>query len=574
MPIISDINNTYNIPELGNADIKIGGDTVEFSPEARMSWQCESGQEQFWMKLKRVIPITNEKETLIDGDLTLKVGNNTDLWRIKDGHFKWHIEFAAKPLTNVFEWELTCTEGIKFSFQPTLEIQYQSYPDGYRTLEEFLSDHERPDKVVNSYAVYGNKANHILNHDGTTKANYKSGKLGHIYRPVVKDADGKEVWAEIFIDKDNNLLRLTIPQDFLDNAAYPVLDDVDIGFDQEAGTTYLSTTAMRGAWKDKDGAYYSTGADSDKFVSMSVWTVTGSLPFDGGVYDHDVANEPDILVDHNAGGTSVAGGWATASLGSDVSADPSTDYTIAFAFNAAIKPKYDLDVEAGYPSHNTNTTLSNPFAENANTGAIFSCYFTYSVSAGEEHIKNLSDTINMTDAIVANFGLNKADTISLSDSIAWAFGLNKADTINLTDSLTTKAIGLNKSDTINLSDSITKTFGLNKSDTITLSDALAKAFGLNKADTITLSDAISSKAFGLNKADTINLTDSIARAIAFKRSYTDTINMTDSISKSISRALADTINMSDSISSALVVISALYNFLADNRVFNFNAKAT
>ena len=64
-------------------------------------------------------------------------------------------------------------------------------------------------------------------------------------------------------------------------------------------------------------------------------------------------------------------------------------------------------------------------------------------TGGAEHEKNLSDIINMTDARIASFGLNKADSMSLSDSISRGFGLNKADSITLSDGII-KAFGLNR----------------------------------------------------------------------------------------------------------------------------------
>jgi hypothetical protein len=58
--------------------------------------------------------------------------------------------------------------------------------------------------------------------------NYKTGKLCHIYRPWAEDAKGQRVWCDLTIDAD--VMTITVPQDFLDSAAYPVLVDPTFGY--------------------------------------------------------------------------------------------------------------------------------------------------------------------------------------------------------------------------------------------------------------------------------------------------------------------------------------------------------
>ena len=176
------------------------------------------------------------------------------------------------------------------------------------------------------------------------------------------------------------------------------------------------------------------------------------------------------------------------------------------------------------------------------------------VAGGEALEKSLSDTINMSDANTASFGLNKADTITLSDEIA-------------------KAFGRSFSDSMSLSDSISKSFELNKADAVSLSDSISKAVGLNKADTITLSDVITTLLTLLKSlSDTISMSDDIVKGINLNKS--DTITLSDAIAKVTGLTLSDIISMSESyvLSGDAVRIFALYNFIASSMTFNFTAK--
>ena len=57
---------------------------------------------------------------------------------------------------------------------------------------------------------------------------YKSGKAFHIYRPKIFDSNDNWVWADLHIEGE--IATITIPQDFLDNAQYPVIVDPTIGY--------------------------------------------------------------------------------------------------------------------------------------------------------------------------------------------------------------------------------------------------------------------------------------------------------------------------------------------------------
>jgi hypothetical protein len=208
-------------------------------------------------------------------------------------------------------------------------------------------------------------------------------------------------------------------------------------------------------------------------------------------------------------------------------------------------------------------TLSHIQSLNINPYAMFEDplpieLMAYVAAGGEEHEKNLSDTINMSDASIFLFGLNRSDSIALSDSPVKNIGRSLTDSISMSDGII-KNVGLPESDSIAMSDGITKAPGLPKSDTILLSDnaSMVAAFLRSLNDTVTLSDSVV-KSFGTTKADTITMSDNLVSMFrAILMNLNDTINLSDGIVKNIGTARADTINISDNFSK---VVSYLKSF--------------
>lgn len=136
----------------------------------------------------------------------------------EDGGLEIEIELPHRPRTNVFEFTLQ-TKGLDFFYQPEL------------TEEEKKEGAYQPDNVIGSYAVYHKtkKNNRVGGKE------YKAGKAFHIYRPKAIDANGHEVWCELHIDEKARVLTVTVPNEWLFRASYPVLVDPTIGFTNVGG---------------------------------------------------------------------------------------------------------------------------------------------------------------------------------------------------------------------------------------------------------------------------------------------------------------------------------------------------
>ena len=137
---------------------------------------------------------------------------------IDDGGFEFEVEFSEKPDSNVLEYTIQSKE-FDFFYQPEL------------TPEEIVEGRERPENVIGSYAVY----HKTQKHNEINGKEYRTGKAFHIYRPFAIDVEGTRVWCELSINED--LLTITIPQEFLDTAIYPVIIDPTFGYTTQGASS-------------------------------------------------------------------------------------------------------------------------------------------------------------------------------------------------------------------------------------------------------------------------------------------------------------------------------------------------
>ncbi len=115
---------------------------------------------------------------------------------------------VSEPLkTNVIEFEIK---------SGNLDFYYQ------RPLSELEKSNGivRAQNIEGSYAVYYKPAKE----DGVAE------KAFHIYRPDVTDKQKKHAWCDLIIDPSENIMKIIIPQSFLDTASYPIIIDPTIGY--------------------------------------------------------------------------------------------------------------------------------------------------------------------------------------------------------------------------------------------------------------------------------------------------------------------------------------------------------
>ena len=193
-------------------------------------------------------------------------GKRDDVWRLtaneqnEDG-FEFDITLTTKPNDNVYTMSIE-TKGLIFSKQEAIS------DDKLKT--EFMSP-----RAVGSYAAY---------HDSKQSNEYKSGKAFHIYRPIIKDADGWEVWGDIEIDTE---MHITIPQDFIDTATYPIVIDPTFGYTTTGASFELSDNKILASYvtlasAGNLGISIAERSSAGNSSQMALYDGSGSLLYTGG----------------------------------------------------------------------------------------------------------------------------------------------------------------------------------------------------------------------------------------------------------------------------------------------------
>lgn len=155
----------------------------------------------------------------------------------------------------------------------------------------------RADHIVGSYAVYHKSKNHNQ---------YQTGKFAHIYRPLITDAKGQEVFADLNIK--NNIMSIVIPQTFLDQATYPVKVDPTFGYSTAGASDYQIATA-----NNYTSLLGQEGLNGN-LTSLSVYVgvIVSTAPLDLTLTLYSFSD--NILRDYTASqsfSTSSAAGWLT-----------------------------------------------------------------------------------------------------------------------------------------------------------------------------------------------------------------------------------------------------------------------
>jgi hypothetical protein len=307
---------------------------------------------------------------------------------ITEDGFNIDINLNSKPSSNVFTYQFENWEDKDFFYQPPLnqEIVVLEGDQGQATCTE--TDcydkngnviRHRPETVVGSYAVYSkDKKNHILG-----QTNYQTGKLFHIYRPLVSDVNGSTTWATLNIT--DGVMTVTVPQQFLDSADYPVLVDPTIGFTGLGG----SSDAVSSSAKMRGTVHNSPGTGTVDSISLYV-TTASSRTFKGVIID--TIASPAIITNGvspaSAGTGIVTNTLVSVNYSSKPSITNGVDYGLCIIMSGSWTSKYDSSgntLKYVYDDSNSYTTPAAPAAGEilGPLGGIkYSIYATYTASGG------------------------------------------------------------------------------------------------------------------------------------------------------------------------------------------------
>ncbi len=290
-------------------------------------------------------------------------------YEVKDA-YEFEVILKEKPDTNLIEFSME-TKGLEFFYQPEL------------TQEEIDAGNIRPDNVVGSYAVYYKDC--PPNYVGGKE--YKAGKAFHIYRPRIEDAVGKWVWGELQID---NKMTVTIPQEFLDDAVYPIRHaaGATFGFTSIGGSNFLINSS--GAPADTAVGSLFTGAAGDATKLTAHFkdnNDSGGAPIDGALYLHS-----DLSLKASVVGVTTPAAFAWVDFTFDSSAAISAvGYVPSIGASQGFTTiKYDTgDTDQGHFADPAQASIDDPMNVESHDTHKFSIYVTYTPSGGPAFIPHM-----------------------------------------------------------------------------------------------------------------------------------------------------------------------------------------
>ena len=206
------------------------------------------------------------------------------------------------------------------------------------------------------------------------------GRFGRILRPKIIANDGKEIWGEVLINADK--LIITVPQDFLNSAAYPIIIDPTSTFgsgdlDGDGSSTLMTVAQLY-------GQKLTTPSDAESAVSFTLWCRSSS----GTRYAKAVlVNSSKAVVSNGVGeavSMSVTEAARTSSFATPPTLIPSTDYYICIVCDGTYVIFYYDSVPGTYfyDTSNNYSSPTDPTDGSEGSDRYYEIYCTYNQSAG------------------------------------------------------------------------------------------------------------------------------------------------------------------------------------------------
>jgi len=294
-----------------------------------------------------------------------------------DTSFEYDCVLLREPETNIITLYLEGGENYDFLRQP-----------------DFVPD----DFLKGSYAVYKKET---LIGEGT-------GKLCHIHRPQIIDARGRRCWGALAVV--NNELRITIPDNFLNEAVYPVIVDPTVGT-STVGSQYKHTWD---ADEPPEPLYIDIQIPVNRFLVPE--TITGQCtaylysnaddPYSGGrpVLYSDNGNSPLIRKSMNEGLADfrvISGkpaGWRTATFNSNGSIASGTYIWFGVFTEYCWYPRFDYGSKCYMDWWDDYDSIPNTYPHydiNWYENFKLSMYFTY--TSAQNYVRTLTQGVTLSD---------------------------------------------------------------------------------------------------------------------------------------------------------------------------------
>lgn len=286
---------------------------------------------------------------------------------LPEGGYEIERILNEKPDSNVVSFNIE-TNNLEYFYQPIytdVEIADKANEGDFINLD-----------AMGSYAIY--YKNVPINYTGGKK--YRTGKVGNLHRPRIDDSAGNSTYGELNIDVVTKKLTVTIPQDFLDNAVYPIFHASGLVMGYETGGTAGSTSIENVVVC----SLYTMGTNAGKVDSIDVYSNPSATTrtFATGIYLHSTLA---FITNSNSGTQtpSAAGlAWRTVSYSTKPSLSGGTEYllcewgsngtgTHVFWFDAGVSNQGHTD------SNTFSTTWANPLVLTAHSTNKYSIHANY-----------------------------------------------------------------------------------------------------------------------------------------------------------------------------------------------------
>ena len=419
------VGKAYRLTDKTGDAIQIGDPTDdEFSPKATLNyWGGEC-----WLKFSFDDSEIATKNVQLTADN--KVAWSTPLFDFifygideGDGGLELKIILKQKPPKNAFEFPIQA-QNLIFYYQQPLSREFDpadcvELSETYARLkngEEF----RRHENVVGSYAIY---------HNSKVNGKYKAGKAGHIYLPKLIDSDGKIAWGEFNSDlEQTHVLSVTLPQDFLDSAKYPIT------IDPTFGKTDIGASTHGGSAGYIRGTHYplSEAATVTK-ISLYCYTGSGTSNCKTFIYDLTGSNPNNLEITSSETQLTTTAQWYDFTASGNLSA---MEHYLMWMFSTGeLNTRYDTGAANSFAyKPATYPTPPNPFGSpEGNSTRLTSIYATYSTGGT---LKAVTDSTALSDSILRHKTLLPVtQTITLSDVVLRHKTLILYDSLGLADSL-------------------------------------------------------------------------------------------------------------------------------------------
>lgn len=384
----------------------------------------------------------------------------------------------------------------------------------------------RPLNVVGSYAVY---------HSSLRNNEYETGKVFHLYRPLLIDDSGNTSWG--WLNVTGSTLTIGWDQSWMSNAVFPIIIDPTFGY-TSIGATYSGDGTANYIIGFYGGSIY-TPASSGTVTSISIYesSSSGTTNVQFAVYtDGSESSKIDIT---ESGTANTTARWITLDGTLSGSVSSGTDYTICHN-TETVNCGFRYDTSTGnYSQFNAQTfgtwpstiAWSNrPYRSNR----VFSAYVTYS-TGGASYSFQLNQTLllfsNMLSSKSLSFQSGQTLTLysSLSGNNALSF-LTSQTVILFSNLVSGKSLNFRASQTLNLFSSVTinNALAFLQSQTLILQDTLLSIKNMNYASFQTLpvyDNNMILKRLNFLQGDTLTLYDSLLsiKSLTFWQSQTLTL---------------------------------------------------